>query len=48
MFVELWIREQQADDDRRSESSCTGTVREDYFGYRDSFDVARSEIVYVY
>jgi hypothetical protein len=44
--VELWIREQQADDDRRSESSCT--VREDYFGCRDSFDVARSEIVYVY
>jgi hypothetical protein len=44
--VKLWIREQQFDDDRRSELGCT--VREDYSGCRDSFDVGRSETVYVY
>jgi hypothetical protein len=43
--VELWIRQQQLDDARWSKLTCT--VREDYFGYQDSFDVAQSETVYV-
>jgi hypothetical protein len=45
VVVKLWIRQQQLDDDRWSKLMCT--VREDYFGYQDSFDVAQSETVYV-
>jgi hypothetical protein len=43
--AKLWIQQQRRDDGRRSESACT--VRDEYFACRDSFDVARSQVIYV-
>jgi hypothetical protein len=44
--VKLWLQEQRRDDNRRSKLACT--VRDEYLACRYSFDVARSETVYVY